>query len=49
VNGRMPRPELNAREEQALRLRAKQELRKRMRDLRRVLPREACATRSAAI
>jgi len=45
----MPRPEMDERAELALRARAKQELRKRMRDLRRVLPSEACATRSAAI
>jgi 5-formyltetrahydrofolate cyclo-ligase len=36
-------------EEQALRVRAKQELRGRMRGLRRVLPLTACAERSSAI
>lgn len=45
----MARPEMDARAEQVLRVRAKQELRKRMLSLRRVLPAEGCAARSAAI
>lgn len=45
----MPRPDLSASEEQALRARAKAELRERMRSLRRVMPQTACAERSAAI
>jgi 5-formyltetrahydrofolate cyclo-ligase len=45
----MPPRELTAAAEQALRERAKQELRERMRGLRRVLPAEACAARSQAI
>jgi 5-formyltetrahydrofolate cyclo-ligase len=40
---------MDAAAEQALRARAKQELRRRMQSLRRVLPAEACARRSAAI
>lgn len=40
---------LDPAEEQALRVRAKQELRGRMRSLRRVLPQAACAQRSGAI
>src|SRR5688572_18813575 len=41
--------ELDDAAEQALRARAKQELRTRMRSVRRVLPAEACAARSQAI
>jgi 5-formyltetrahydrofolate cyclo-ligase len=45
----MVRPEMGAAAEHALRVRAKEELRRRMRSLRRVLPAEGCAARSAAI
>ena len=41
--------ELDDAAEQALRIRAKQELRERLRGLRRVLPPEACTVRSRAI
>jgi 5-formyltetrahydrofolate cyclo-ligase len=44
----MPR-ELDQAGEQALRMRAKAELRERLRALRRVMPETACATRSAAL
>lgn len=45
----MPERELDEAAEQALRARAKQELRERLRGVRRVLPKEACAARSQAI
>lgn len=45
----MHRRELDQAAEQALRAQAKQELRKRMRGLRRVMPEAACAARSLAI
>jgi 5-formyltetrahydrofolate cyclo-ligase len=45
----MPRREMDPAAEQALRAGAKQELRERLRGLRRVMPRDACAARSAAI
>jgi 5-formyltetrahydrofolate cyclo-ligase len=45
----MKRPEMDDAAEQALRGRAKQELRKRMAGVRRVMPLEACAARSAAL
>jgi 5-formyltetrahydrofolate cyclo-ligase len=45
----MPRHEMNPAAEQVLRARVKVELRQRMRGLRRVLPAEARAKRSAAI
>jgi 5-formyltetrahydrofolate cyclo-ligase len=47
-SGEMPR-ELDEAGEQALRVRAKAELRERMRGLRRVLPEAACAARSRAL
>lgn len=45
----MPGREMDHAAEQALRVRAKQELRERLRGVRRVMPLEACATRSNAI
>jgi 5-formyltetrahydrofolate cyclo-ligase len=45
----MTRPEWNDAAEQSLRARAKEELRQRMRAVRRVMPSEACAARSTAI
>jgi 5-formyltetrahydrofolate cyclo-ligase len=45
----MARRELDEAAEQALRMRAKEELRERLRGVRRVMPVEACAARSRAI
>jgi 5-formyltetrahydrofolate cyclo-ligase len=45
----MARRELDEAAEQALRMRAKEELRERLQRLRRVMPVEACAARSRAI